>query len=109
MKNNGIIKKEDFIFRINNLKFDKHCKADSKVLEDFKKLDSYDFTEEEENDIELYIQWCKDEMIERVELLSKIIKKYDFNDIYENFDIDNLSNKINLLNKVTFELNKVIK
>ena len=109
MESKKVIKKEDFIFRINNLKFNKHCKADSKVLEDLKKLDSYNFKEEEKEDVKLYMQWCKDEMIERVELSSKIIKKYDFNDIYENFDIDNLSTKINRLNKVTFELNKVIK
>lgn len=108
MKSKKVIKKEDFIFRINNLRFD-HCKADTKVLEDIKTLDSYVFTDDEKNTISLYIKDCKNEMIERVELLAKIIKKYDVNDVYENYDIDALSEKLNILNKVTFELNKLIK
>lgn len=103
-----MIKKEDFIFRINNLKFDKHCIADEKVLEDVQKLDNYNFTEKEKYDIELYIKWCKDEMIKKAELLNRIVKNYNYN-LGANFDIDNLTNNINILNKVAFEINKLIK
>lgn len=102
------IKKEDFIFRLNNLKFDKFCKADNQVLEDVKKLDSYNLTEQERKDLNIYIKWCFDEMIEKSELLNKIVKKYDGNG-WSDFDINNLTNNINILSKVTHELKQVFK
>lgn len=102
------IKKEDFVFRLNNLLFDKHCKADIKVLEDAKKLDNYDFTEKEKKDINKYIKWCIDEMVEKAEILNKIIKKYDCN-LGSNYDIDKLTSNLIILNKVTYELNRLMK
>ena len=106
--NNKTIKKEDFIFRLNNLIFDKFCKADNQVLNDLKKLDSYKLTEQEQNDINKYIKWCFNEMVEKSELLNKIVKKYDGNG-WSDFDINNLTNSINILSKVTHELKQVFK
>lgn len=106
--NNKTVKKEDFIFRLNNLKFDKFCIADNQVLNDVKKLDSYDLTEQEKNDINKYIKWCFDEMVEKTELLNKIVKKYDGNG-WSDFDINNLTNDINILSKVMHELNRLFK
>ncbi|MFP5493182.1 hypothetical protein ACLGL2_01060 [Parvimonas sp. G1641] len=105
---NNTIKKEDFIFKLNNLLFNKTCIADNQVLNDVKKLDSYDLTEQEKNDISKYIKWCFDEMVEKSELLNKIVKKYDGNS-WSDFDINNLTNSINILSKVTHELKQVFK